>query len=163
MIEMLAAMPFADSKGFEYICALNRLFPHGDYHGTALGLNRSDEISGRMTVNFGVLRLSELEFSGNFDSRTPICADDVDLVGITQAAFEQEAIEMTCHEIKEGHYTPEKTPFVQKLLRIYEEYTGQPGKCISMGGLTYAHDIPGGVAFGCVMPDEDNRAHGVNE
>jgi succinyl-diaminopimelate desuccinylase len=32
-----------------------------------------------------------------------------------------------------------------------------------MGGLTYVHDIEGGVAFGVAMPGDDNRAHGANE
>jgi len=163
LIELLAAMPFAKSKGFEYICALNRLFPHGDNHGAALGIDMSDEKSGRITVNFGVLRFSELEFSGNFDSRTPICADEVDIVGKTRAALEREAIAVTYHEIVGSHHTPEETEFVQKLLRIYEENTGESGYCISMGGLTYVHDISGGVAFGCAMPDDDNSVHGANE
>jgi succinyl-diaminopimelate desuccinylase len=163
LLEMLAAMPFAKSKGFEYIRTLNRLFPHGDYHGSSLGIDMSDEKSGRMTVNFGVLRFSELEFSGTFDSRTPICADEADLVQNVRAVFEREAIAMTFHELNQSHHTPEETVFVQNLLRIYEEYTGEPGECLSMGGLTYVHDIPGGVAFGCAMPDEDNKAHGANE
>jgi len=163
LIEMLAAMPFAKSAGFEYLCKLNRLFPHGDYRGCALGIDMEDEKTGRITVNFGVLRFSELEFSGTFDSRTPGCADDVDLFGMTKKAFEHEGIKLTYHEITGCHHTPEETAFVQKLLNIYEEYTGQPGKCISMGGLTYVHDIPGGVAFGCAMPGDDNKVHGANE
>jgi len=163
LIEMLVSLPFAKSKGFDYLCKLNRLFPHGDYRGTALGIDMKDEKTGRITVNFGVLRYSELEFSGNFDSRTPACADNVDLVGKTKAALESESIEMTYHEITGCHHTPEETAFVQKLLNIYEEYTGQPGKCTSMGGLTYVHDIPGGVAFGCAIPGDDNKVHGANE
>jgi len=163
LIEMLANMPFAKSKGYEYICALNHLFPHGDNHGAAIGINMFDEKTGRITVNFGVLRFSEYEFSGNFDSRTPSCADDVDLIGMTKAALAQEGIDMTYNEIIAAHHTPEETPFVQKLLKLYEEYTGQHGECTSMGGLTYVHDIEGGVAFGVAMPGDDNRAHGVNE
>ena len=163
LIEMLAAMPFAKSESFKYLCALNRLFPHGDYHGTALGIDMSDELTGRITVNFGVIRFSELEFSGSFDSRTPICADEVNIAEMTREAYIREDIEQTYHDIKISHNTPEETPFVQKLLNLYEEYTGQPGECISMGGLTYCHDIPGGVAFGCSMPGVDHRAHGVNE
>jgi len=163
IIEMLAAMPFAKSKGFEYLCILNRLFPHGDYRGTALGIDMSDEKTGRITVNFGVLRFSELEFSGNFDSRTPACADEVDLLEMTRAALERNEIKITYHEITGCHHTPEETEFIQKLLRVYEEYTDKPGKCISMGGLTYVHDIPGGVAFGCAMPGDDNNVHGANE
>jgi len=163
LIEMLVAMPFAKSTSFEFLCKLNRLFPHGDYRGTALGIDMEDEKTGRITVNFGVLRFSELEFSGNFDSRTPGCADDTDLLGMTKAAFEREGIKVTYHEITGCHHTPEETGFVQKLLNIYEEYTGQPGECLSMGGLTYVHDIQGGVAFGCAMPGDDNRVHGANE
>ena len=163
LIEMLVAMPFAVSKGFEFLKALNRLFPHGDNHGTSLGIDMSDDIAGRITVNFGVLRFSELEFSGTFDSRTPACADDVNLFEMTQDSFKREGIEITYHDITGCHHTPEDTEFVQKLLRLYEEYTGKPGTCTSMGGLTYVHDIPGGVAFGCAMPGDDNKAHGVNE
>ncbi|MDR2569919.1 MAG: Sapep family Mn(2+)-dependent dipeptidase [Oscillospiraceae bacterium] len=163
LINMLTAMPFAMSKGFEYLCTLNRLFPHGDYHGTAFGIDMSDEITGRITVNFGVLRYSELEFSANFDSRTPECADEVDLLSMTRETLEREGINITYHEIAGCHHTPENSDFVQKLLRIYEDYTGQPGKCMSMGGLTYVHDIQGGVAFGCTMPNDDNKVHGANE
>ena len=163
IIELLASMPFAKSKGFEYICALNRLFPHDDKNGTAFGIEMSDDVAGKMTVNFSVLRFTEYEFSGTFDSRTPICADEKDLVGITKATFEREGIDVTYHVLKKSHYTPKETPFVQKLLNLYEEYTGKPGECTSMGGLTYVHDIEGGVAFGVVMPGEDNKAHGANE
>jgi len=163
LISMLAAMPFRKSRSFDNLCALNRLFPHGDNHGAAIGIEMSDEKTGKITVNFGVLRFSELEFSGTFDSRTPSCADDVDLVGMTKEALGREGFEVTFHEIKGCHHTPEETPFVQKLLHLYEEYTGNPGKCSSMGGLTYVHDIPGGVAFGVAMPGDDNKAHGANE
>lgn len=163
LIEMLASMPFAESKGFEYIKALNRLFPHKDYHGTAFGIDYSDEKTDRTTLNFGVLRYDEFEFSGNFDARTPSPADNVDLLELAKETLGKEGISVSYHELKKSHHTPEESPFVQTLIRVYEEYTGKKGECICMGGLTYAHDIQGGVAFGCSMPDEDNRAHGANE
>ena len=163
LISMLTAMPFANSTGFEYLCKLNRLFPHGDNNGTAFGIDMNDELTGRITVNFGVLRFSEYEFSGNFDSRTPSCADDINLFGNTKAILESNGINITYHEITGCHHTPEETEFVQKLLNVYEEYTGNPRKCLAIGGLTYVHDIPGGVAFGCAMPGDDNKVHGVNE
>ncbi|MCL2628633.1 MAG: dephospho-CoA kinase [Oscillospiraceae bacterium] len=163
IIELLASMPFFGSKSFGYVKALNRLFPHGDYHGTAFGIDYSDKKTGRTTLNFGVLRFDELEFSGNFDARTPSPADDVDLLEITKKVLGQDDMTVSYHDLKKSHHTPEETPFVQTLMRIYEEHTGKKGECVCMGGLTYAHDIQGGVAFGCSMPDEDNRAHGANE
>jgi len=162
LIEMLAAMPFAESAGFGYICALSRLFPHGDNQGKALGIAMEDE-TGDLTVNFGVLRFSEIEFSGNFDSRTPACADDVDIHGITESSFDREGIKLTSHTRSKCHHTPEDSPFVQALLRIYEDYTGEPGYCLSIGGQTYVHDITGGVVFGAAMPGVENNVHGANE
>ena len=32
-----------------------------------------------------------------------------------------------------------------------------------MGGGTYVHDIPGGVAFGAGMPGFESNLHGANE
>ncbi|MCL2820748.1 MAG: Sapep family Mn(2+)-dependent dipeptidase [Oscillospiraceae bacterium] len=163
LIELLAAIPFADSESFRCIKRLSKLFPHGDYCGTALGIDMHDEKTGRITVNFGVMRLTEYEFSGNFDSRTPACADEIDLLEVTKTTLENNGFNITYHEITGCHHTPEETEFVQKLLNIYKEYTGQQGKCLAIGGLTYVHDIPGGVAFGCVEHGEDNKVHGANE
>jgi len=163
LIKMLTSMPFAESESFLNLKALDRLFPHGDNHGKALGVDMKDDIAGRITVNFGVLRFDELEFSGNFDSRTPICADKTDLTDMTRYALENEGLSVSYFDIIESHHVPEDSRFVKNLLRVYEEYTGKPGYCYAMGGLTYAHGIPGGVAFGCTMPDDDNRVHGASE
>jgi len=163
LIEMLASMPFAGSKGFGYLKSLSRLFSHGDYYGKALGIEMSDEISGELTVNFGVLNFTEYEFSGNFDSRTPACADTVDIVGITTEAMEAEGITIKKTTISTCHHTPADSQFVQTLLRIYEDHTGNAPECLITGGQTYVHDITGGVVFGCGFPGIDYRAHGANE
>jgi len=153
----------SDSKGFGYIKALNRLFPHGDYKGSALGIAMGDDISGDLTMNFGVLRFSEYELAGNIDCRTPACADEIDLSGVIRAAMENKGLRITNSDMNRCHHTPGDSPFVRSLLRIYEEYTGEPGRCLAIGGQTYVHEIPGGVAFGCEMPGADNHIHGVNE
>jgi succinyl-diaminopimelate desuccinylase len=163
LLEMLAAMPFSENKGFGYINALNRLFPHKDYHGASIGLDISDEATGKTTVNFAVLNFSEREFSGSFDSRTSASADEFDIFENTRKKFERDGIVITSHIRKECHHTPEESPFVQTLLKIYEEYTGIAGKCASTGGLSYVHDIRGGVLFGAVMPGVPHNAHGPNE
>lgn len=163
IIEMLAAMPFAESKSFGCVKALNRLFPHKDYYGKAFGIAMSDDIVGDLTLSFCVVKLTETGITGNFDSRTSICADEVDLLGITLATFEKEGFSVTDYVINKSHYTDENSPFIQTLLSIYEDYTGNPRKLISMGGQTYVHGVPGGVVFGTAMPGEENNVHGPNE
>ena len=61
------------------------------------------------------------------------------------------------------HHTPEDSPFVQTLLKRYTQYTGLKGECLSTGGGTYVHEIPGGVAFVCTLPGFDTHLHGADE
>ena len=163
LLAMLAAMPFAQCKGFEYICALNQIFPHGDYNGDAIGLKMSDEVSGELTLNFGVVNYEPTKISGNFDSRTPQCADAVDILGISTAKLVGAGFTVGTTDLVKSHVTGGDTPFVQTLSRIYEQYTGEPGECLAIGGSTYVHGIPGGVVFGCAMPGSENNVHGPNE
>ncbi len=58
---------------------------------------------------------------------------------------------------------PESDPFLRTLAQCYEAYTGQKGQCLAIGGGTYVHDIPGGVAFGPNMPGFVSNLHGPDE
>jgi len=62
-----------------------------------------------------------------------------------------------------AHHVDENSEFIQTLLKCYEEYSGQKGECIAIGGGTYVHHINNGVAFGCTMPGTDNNLHGDDE
>ena len=63
-----------------------------------------------------------------------------------------------------AHHVPADSEFVQTLLRCYSLYTGEQNpEPIAIGGGTYVHDIPGGVAFVCVFPGVDTKMHAANE
>lgn len=66
-------------------------------------------------------------------------------------------------EMEPPHHTPADSPLVQTLLACYEQYSGRKGACLAIGGGTYVHHIPGGVAFGCGMPGFDGNMHGADE
>jgi succinyl-diaminopimelate desuccinylase len=57
LLAVLAELPLAETEGRKHIQALSRLFPHGDTSGRALGVQMEDEVSGPLTLNFGVLSL----------------------------------------------------------------------------------------------------------
>ena len=163
LIHMLAAMPL-DGAASAYIRRLDHLFPHGDYLGRALGIDAEDALTGALTLNFGVIDFHETGFTANFDCRSPAVSDARDLAHDVRHALADAGIETTSYTIKKCHHTPEDSLFVQTLLGIYELYTGESGKKpLALGGVTYVHDIPGGVAFGCEIPGVDNRIHGANE
>ena len=122
----------------------------------------ADAVSGSLTLAFSLLEMDETHLSGFFDSRVPISATkencrDVAARNLEAAGFRFEG------NMRAPHHTPGDTPFVQSMLRSYEAYTGRKGECLSMGGGTYVHDIPGGVAFGAGMPGFESNLHGANE
>ena len=163
LIGALARLPIAECDGFWRIKKLAELIPHGDTSGKALGINCSDELSGEITVNFGVFSCDLTGMKGNLDIRTPVCADTMPLAKMIYSAFERAGISCNTDHILPSHHVDENSEFVKTLLGIYEDYTGNPGKPIAIGGLTYVHEIPGGVAFGITMPGHDTCIHGANE
>ena len=162
LIALLAALPLK-GEGHRVCEALTRLMPHGDTRGEAMGIAASDDISGALSLNFGVFTVSETGFFGNFDSRTPICSDDTDLASAVRKRFEGLGVTVTDVSVTKSHATPADSPLVKTLLGIYEGYTGLKGECLAVGGSTYVHEIEGGVAFGCVFPGKDPNMHGANE
>jgi succinyl-diaminopimelate desuccinylase len=163
LLSVLSELPLRESPCASAIKYLAKLFPHGDTSGEALGVAMKDEISGPLTLNFGVLSLGPAGFTADFDCRSPKCANEENLDGVALRALKDAGFTVSDVKRTACHHTPAESGFVQTLLRVYEEYTGLKGACIALGGQTYVHDIDGGVAFGPAFPGVDNRLHGANE
>lgn len=163
LLSMLAAMPLADGEITAAIKALTLLFPHGDWEGNGLGVKQKDELTGELTLSFNKLVIDENAMHAQFDCRCPECSTKTLCATVEEKLGKAGFDVIDNKELIQPHQTPADSPFVQTLLRIYEDYTGMEGKCLAIGGGTYVHDIDGGVAFGCSMPGTDNRMHGADE
>ena len=162
LLALLCALPLADGPCKSALHALNELMPHGDYYGKALGIAQEEPVAGKLTLSFTILEVDETGLKGAFDSRVPLCATEENCLQVAKAAFEARGFTFEGAQ-NAAHHTPADSPFVQTLLKRYEDYTGLKGECLSTGGGTYVHDIPGGVAFGCTLPGFDTRLHGADE
>ena len=118
-------------------------------------------VAGKLTVAFSKVEWNEEGMTARFDSRTPLCTTDESLSPATNF-FARHGIALT-GELEAAHHVDANSDFVQTLLGCYEAYTGEKGYCESMGGGTYVHGIPGGVAFGAMMPGFDCGLHGPDE
>lgn len=162
LIALLCALPLADAPCTEALHALERIFPHGDGCGKAAGIAMADAVSGALSLAFSLLEADETHLDGCFDSRVPVCATAENCRDAVKAKMEEAGFRFE-GEMHAPHHTPGDTPFVQSMLRSYEAYSGRKGECLSMGGGTYVHNIPGGVAFGAGMPGFESNLHGANE
>ncbi len=162
LIAMLNALPLAPCPSTESLAALERLLPYGDGEGKALGVAMADALSGPLTLAFSLFSMTEEGCEGSFDSRVPLCATEENCRSVAEKRFREAGFEFR-GGMRPPHHTPGDTPFVEAMLRSYELYSGRKGECLSMGGGTYVHDIPGGVAFGASMPGFESNLHSANE
>ncbi len=158
LLEVLAAMGIGGGA----VAAAARHFPFAEYDGRSAGAACRDDVSGALSLALTYLRIEEGAFYGMADVRFPVTKTVAEVEALLRAGLSTD-FDVTFDGCAEGHHVPEDSPFVQTLLRVYEQQTGQPGRCLAIGGGTYAHDIPGGVAFGAAFPGVDNHMHGADE
>lgn len=134
-----------------------------EYSGDKLGIKYSDEVSGALTCNLGILQCEEGHVRALLDIRYPITAKSTEL--LTNAANSVAEYGMTMLLRGDGKplYVPEDHFVVQGLLRAYEQVTGEKGYTIAIGGGTYARSMDNAVAFGNAYPGTDNCIHMPDE
>ena len=162
LVALLCALPLADGPCKTYLHAVNSLLPHADCYGKALGIAQEEPIAGKLTAAFTLLEVTPTGMDGKVDCRVPLCATEDNCLNVARAAFEAKGFTFQGGQ-HAPHHTPADSPFVQTLLNRYTQYTGLKGECLSTGGGTYVHEIPGGVAFGCTLPGFDTHLHGADE
>lgn len=139
------------------------LFPHGETDGTSLGISCADSVSGALTASFDVLSYRAPDFVGTFDIRFPLGQTDAALLQLLRKTLDAGGFALEGYHASEPHHTPPDSLLVRTLLSVYEEASGKPAKALATGGGTYAHGIPGAVAFGPEVPGDDNHMHAADE
>ncbi len=163
LLSFVADLPLKYDANWEVASALAALFPYGDTDGRALGIQMSDEISGALTMNLGVLDFDGNYWKGEFDSRIPLCGTDQNVTEVIREKMERARVIMEDGGMTAPHHVPADSELVRTLLDCYEHYTGIKGEPRAIGGGTYVHELARGVAFGCMSDDVDNHMHGDDE
>ena len=161
-LKLVTELPLADCGQLAAAKALLKLFPYGDNCGEALGIKRSEPVTGGTTVSLNILNISETELSARFDSRSCIGADEENMVKPAAQKMEEAGFSVKT-TFNPPHAVDADSPFVKTLLQCYEAVTGEKGRAIGIGGGTYVHDLERGVAFGAVGEFTDTHMHGANE
>lgn len=163
LLALLAEPVFAAMPAYAQVSALAKLFPHGDWSGRALGVDMSDEESGALEISLTKLSYADGHFYGGFDCRAPLCATDENLRAVVAARLAQDGMTLGDRKLFAPHYVPEESAFVQTLLDCHAMYAGRREKPLCIGGGTYVHAIPNGVAFGCSDHGVVYNMHGGDE
>lgn len=161
LIEMLSNLDF-DSESGNVVSSLKALFPHGKYNGESFGVDMEDKL-GALTLTLDILNFDGETVNGCFDTRTPLSATKENCANKIADKLSEYGYEIENTDMIKPHYVDENSDFVKTLLSAYEEFSGDKGDCICMGGGTYVHNIDTGVAFGAISRDTQTNMHGANE
>lgn len=133
-----------------------------EYDGLSLGVRCSDETSGALTCNLGILRYDQSGMYATLDIRYPILCNHQRLADTVTAALGA-GIEVTVDSNMEPHHVAPNSKLVTALLDAYHEVTDRPRECVATGGGTFARCLAEGVAFGSSFPEDEDLAHQAGE
>ena len=133
--------------------------------GEKIGVKMSDEPSGPLTFNLGLVHVDGDACSLTVDIRYPATKQGAEISATLKEQVESCGVEFVLLSDAEPLYLPKESQLVTLLSGAYKDVTGEECDIFSMGGGTYARQMFGkGVAFGAGFPDqEDGRAHQANE
>ncbi len=152
-----------EDGGSKAASRLSSIFPYGESDGLSLGIKMSDRESGALTEVLSLVSYQAGRLECSMDIRLPVSSSVGEVKSRLLPAIEGAGFKIDSFGGTEPHRVDEDGEFVKTLLEVYEEMTGDRGRCIAIGGGTYVHELEGGVAFGAEFIGEDNHMHSFDE
>lgn len=131
--------------------------------GASFGVGLSDEVSGKLSFNVGVISMSDEKVRMSLNLRYPVTYKYEDLETPLLKTLENKGIVIKNMVHQKPLYFEKEHPLIKTLQKVYEEQTGFESKLLAIGGGTYAKEMPNIVAFGPILPGRPDLDHQANE
>ena len=163
LMSALGCLHFASDDVTEFIRFYNDHIGF-DLHGERIGCAMSDEASGPLVWNVGMIDLNKGSVRLTINVRYPVTAEDTQVYDAIAAA----TLPFELGIIKGKHqppiFVPAEDPMIESLMDIYRRATGdEESQPLVIGGGTYARAMEGIVAFGARFPGKPELGHQKNE
>jgi len=138
------------------------------FYGKKMGVDYSDEFMGPFTMSVTTVNLLESKLNIGVNGRLPKGKNVQDLkreIEEKLALYKNATSFDFGYEVKVDNYmyrNPEGE-WIDILLNIYGDITGNEAKPVSSSGGTTAKQIPNAVSFGPQMPGVKSQGHNANE
>lgn len=134
-----------------------------EYYGESIGCGFEDEPSGNLIFNVGVIDLNEEDIKITVNIRYPVTYTDTQVIEGMEKELANTGFDVVILENKGPIYLPKEHELIQKLMKVYREFTGDDSEAITIGGGTYARSMENAVAFGPLFPGQPELAHQKDE
>lgn len=130
-------------------------------NGENLGIKHENKELGDLTLNLARLELENGKIKSGMNLRIP---GDMKLEEVKEKISQQlEEINPYFKGEKESLYIAKDNELVQKLCKIYNDYTGENREPLAIGGATFARAFENCVSFGAMRPENPDMCHQVDE
>lgn len=163
LLLVMSKLDFEDTEISETIKGLSESFSFGDNNGKSAGIYSRDDISGETTCVLSIMNSDANRLNAKVDIRFPVCETTESIINKLSDKLKKYGINVNADMRHEAHHVEESSEFIQTLLKVYSDITGEKPYCKAIGGGTYVHNTKGGVAFGPEFPGEDNNMHAADE
>ncbi len=160
LLRALSAIPLLSEEA-ELVERVGCLFG-SDHTGRTAGIACSDEVSGALTLNLGVVDWQDGRCRLALDMRYPVTADFAGIYRRLSDACAANGLKLTIDEHKEPLYVPKDSELVMKLLELYREYEPD-AEALAIGGGTYCRSFSNFVAFGPLRRTTADLMHQADE
>jgi len=132
--------------------------------GKSFGVKCTDGETGELTLNLGKINLENNELEIWIDMRVPVKIKNEQIIETIKKNTEDFGYEFLLHSNTQPLYVAKDSFLVSTLMNIYKELTGDnDAEPVAIGGGTYAKYAKNAVAFGALLPDQEDRMHQRDE
>lgn len=163
MMDFLGRIDFAGDDVDELVEYYNE-FIGFNLNGENIGCGFEDEASGKLIFNVGTAEFSQEVASFTINIRYPVsCTDEQVYAGI-EKTLERNNIGILKKVQESPVFIDLDDEFVKKLMKAYTDETGDTeSRPLVMGGGTYAKTLKRTLAFGALLPGDEDRMHQADE
>ncbi len=132
--------------------------------GESMGCGLSDEASGKLIFNVGMVKMDPEAARLTINIRYPITLTDEQVYEAMMPTLNSYNLGIIKIDHKAPIYLPKDSAIVTTLMDIYRKHSGDyESEPLVIGGGTYARSLKNAVAYGATFPGQEEVAHQKNE
>jgi succinyl-diaminopimelate desuccinylase len=163
LLDFLNELDVANESIRDFI-AFYREYIGFETDGTRMGIGFSDAPSGKLTLNVGMIGMDSEAVILTINARYPVTMNETQVYDALLPFVHEHDLGIVKLHSMPPIYFPSDDPFIETLISIYREHTGdRTGQPLVIGGGTYARAIPNAVAFGPQFPGRPDLMHQKDE
>jgi len=162
LITFLATLDLGNDELSNYVKFLGEKIGM-DLNGEGFSIYLEDKDSGKLSFNVGKIAINKDKGVITLNLRYPVTKTLDDMMKPLNKTLDGTGITIEDFSHQAPLYFSPDHPLIQTLAKVYKEQTGKEAELISIGGGTYAKEMPNTVAFGPIFPGEPSTIHQPNE